>query len=284
MALKPSKPGVIITIAREHGSSGKQIGKLVAQKLGIPFYYKEMVALAAHESGLDREFISDIHKNAPDAMRDLYLSSQVVQRAIAAQDRIIRRIADNGSCVIVGRAADYVLREHKNVVRVFVHAPLDYRIRRVMEVYGDTLREAKRNIRHSDKARASYYRHISGRRWGDAENYELTVDSSAGLEETAAIIVAYARAAAAGGKVIFRLYPITDINYDAVSGFSGYGVILYAYAVIGSDVLREVVGGFGSAPRRGRPGRSRRCCRSPWRHAASRPRDTGSRRRGGRAR
>lgn len=196
VALKPSKPGVIITIAREHGSSGKQIGKLVAQKLGIPFYYKEMVALAAHESGLDREFISDIHKNAPDAMRDLYLSSQVVQRAIAAQDRIIRRIADNGSCVIVGRAADYVLREHKNVVRVFVHAPLDYRIRRVMEVYGDTLREAKRNIRHSDKARASYYRHISGRRWGDAENYELTVDSSAGLEETAAIIVAYARAAA----------------------------------------------------------------------------------------
>ena len=134
--------GVIITIAREHGSSGKQIGKLVAQKLGIPFYYKEMVALAAHESELDREFISDIHKNAPDAMRDLYLSSQVVQRAIAAQDRIIRRIADNGLCVIVGRAADYVLREHKNVVRVFVHAPLDYRIRRVMEVYGDTLREA----------------------------------------------------------------------------------------------------------------------------------------------
>ena len=132
----------IITIAREHGSSGKQIGKLVAQKLGIPFYYKEMVALAAHESELDREFISDIHKNAPDAMRDLYLSSQVVQRAIAAQDRIIRRIADNGLCVIVGRAADYVLREHKNVVRVFVHAPLDYRIRRVMEVYGDTLREA----------------------------------------------------------------------------------------------------------------------------------------------
>ena len=188
--------GIIITIAREHGSSGKQIGKLVAQKLGIPFYYKEMVALAAHESGLDREFISDIHKNAPDAMRDLYLSSQVVQRAIAAQDRIIRRIADNGSCVIVGRAADYVLREHKNVVRVFVHAPLDYRIRRVMEVYGDTLRVAKRNIRHSDKARASYYRHISGRRWGDAENYELTVDSSAGLEETVAIIVAYACAAA----------------------------------------------------------------------------------------
>lgn len=66
-----------ITIAREHGSSGKQIGKLVAQKLGIPFYYKEMIALAAHESGLDKEFISDIHKNSPDVLCDLYLSSHV---------------------------------------------------------------------------------------------------------------------------------------------------------------------------------------------------------------
>ena len=133
------------------------------------------MALAAHESGADREFISDIHKNAPDAMRDLYLSSQVVQRAIAAQDRIIRRIADNGSCVIVGRAADYVLREHKNVVRAFVHAPLDYRIRRVMEVYGDTLREAKRNIRHSEGVGVVLPAHL----WlpaGYAENYELTVD------------------------------------------------------------------------------------------------------------
>ena len=83
-ALKPSKPGVIITIAREHGSSGKQVGKLVAQRLGIPFYYKEMVALAAHESGLNQQFISDIHKNAPDALRDLYLSSHAVQQAIRA--------------------------------------------------------------------------------------------------------------------------------------------------------------------------------------------------------
>ena len=191
IALKPSKPGVIITIAREHGSSGKQIGKLVAQELGIPFYYKEMVALAAHESGLDREFISDIHKNAPDALRDLYLSSHAVQRAIKAQANIIRKIADNGSCVIVGRAADYVLRNYKNVMRVFIHAPEEYRIGRVMEVYGDTLSEAKRNIRRSDKARASYYRHISGKRWGDAGNYKLIVDSSVGVEKAAELILDY---------------------------------------------------------------------------------------------
>lgn len=193
IALKPSAPGVIITIAREHGSSGKQIGKLVAQQLDIPFYYKEMVALAAHESGLDREFISDIHKNAPDALRELYLSSHVVLRAIEAQRSIIRKIADNGSCVIVGRAADYVLRNYKNVVRIFVHAPKEYRMKRVMEVYGDTPKEAKRNIRRSDKARASYYRHISGKRWGDADNYELSIDSSAGVQSAARAIVDYVR-------------------------------------------------------------------------------------------
>lgn len=155
-ALQPSKPGVIITVAREHGSSGKQIAKIVAERLGIPFYYKEMIALAAHESGFDREFISDIHKNAPDVLRSLYLSTKVVQYAIQAQEEIIRKIADNGSCVIVGRSADYVLRDYENVVKIFIHAPKEYRIKKVMEVYGDTPEEAKCNIRRSDKARASY--------------------------------------------------------------------------------------------------------------------------------
>lgn len=189
--LKPSKPGVIITIAREHGSSGKQIGKCVANALGIPFYYKEMITLAAKESGLNREFISDIHKNSPDIMRDLYLSSNAVQYAIKAQDAIIREIAENGSCVIVGRAADYILKDYDNVVRIFIHAPQDYRIQRVMDVYGDTPKEARVNIERSDKARASYYEHISGTHWGDARNYELTVDSSDGVEKTAQFIVRY---------------------------------------------------------------------------------------------
>lgn len=117
--IQPSKPGVIITIAREHGSSGK----LVAEKQGIPFYYKEMTALAARESGLAQEFISDINQNAPKMLHDLYLSTTVVQHAIAAQHKVIERIAENGSCVIVGRAADHVLRDHKDVVRVFIYAP-----------------------------------------------------------------------------------------------------------------------------------------------------------------
>lgn len=189
--LKESVQGVILTIAREHGSSGKQIGKLVAESLGIPFYYKEMIALAARESGLDKEFISDIHKNAPDILYDLYASTQVMQLAMAAQEKIIRRIAENGSCVIVGRSADHVLRDEKNVVRIFIGAPKEYRIRKVMQIYGDTLPEAKQNIRRSDKARASYYRHISGRRWGAEENYDLWIDSSVGEKAAAGMILDY---------------------------------------------------------------------------------------------
>lgn len=190
-ALKPSKKGVIITIAREHGSSGKQIGKLVAEKLGIPFYYKEMTALAAQESGLDKEFISEINSNSPDIFHQLYLSTDVVQQAITAQDKVIRKIADNGSCVIVGRAADYVLRNYEDVVRIFIYADEDYKISRVMEVYGDDIKRAKENISRSDAARASYYKNISGLDWGDRHNYELLVDSSIGVEKTVESICDY---------------------------------------------------------------------------------------------
>ena len=192
-ALQPSRPGVIITIARQHGSGGKQIGLLVAQQLHIPFYCKEMMALAAHESGLDEEFISDLHKNTPDVLRDLYLSTGAVRQAMAAQRKIIRKIADAGSCVIVGRAADYVLRDYSNVVRVFVRAPEAYKVKRIMEVYGDTAEEAQKNIQRSDKARGAYYHYISGKHWGDGDNYELVLDSSAGIEKTVEMIVKYVK-------------------------------------------------------------------------------------------
>ena len=192
--LKPSRKGVIITIAREHGSSGKQIGKLVAQKLGFPFYYKEMTALAAQESGLDREFISDIDQNTPALLYSLYLSTDVVQRAVVAQDRVIKTIANQGSCVIVGRAADYVLREYEDVLRVFVYAPEEFRIGRIMELYGDTREEAKKQMRRSDEARASYYKNVTGLVWGDKHNYDLFINSAAGLEQSAEAICACVRA------------------------------------------------------------------------------------------
>ncbi len=189
--IQPSKPGVIITIARQHGSSGKEIGRLVAQQLGIPFYYKEMTALAAQESGLDKEFISGLHKREPKVLYNLYLSTKVVRLAMTAQHKIIEKIADNGSCVIVGRAADHVLKDRDNVIRIFIHAPEVYRIGRVMEVYGDSREEAQDNIRRSDKARAAYYHHISGNRWGDEKNYDLVLDSSCGVQDASEKIVAF---------------------------------------------------------------------------------------------
>ena len=193
-ALKPSSKGIIITIAREHGSSGKQIGGLVAEKLGIPFYYKEMTALAAQESGLDLEFIADINTNSPSVLHSLYLSTDVIQRAVVAQDKVIKRIADQGSCVIVGRAADYVLRDHEDLYRVFIYAPDEIRIARIMEGYGDDYETAKRNVRHSDEARSSYYKKISGLTWGDRHNYDLVVNSAMGLEESAEFICSHIRA------------------------------------------------------------------------------------------
>ena len=181
-SIKPSRPGPIITIAREHGTAGKQIGAQVAQRLGIPFYYKEMTALAAQESGLDKNFLSGLNEDSPNLLYDLYLSTNVVQRAVIAQEEVIRAIADNGSCVIVGRAADYVLRDYDNVVRVFIHAPKDYRVAKIMEMYGDDRESAMRNIRHSDVARSGYYRNISGRSWGDPRNYHLCLDASMGAD------------------------------------------------------------------------------------------------------
>ena len=189
--LQSSRPGVIITIAREHGTAGKYIGQLVAQKLNIPCYYKEMTALAAQESGLAKEFISGINSDENAVMRELYLSTNAVRQAVIAQEKAINMIADQGSCVIIGRAADYVLRERKNVVRIFIHAPKAYRVKKVMEMYGDTEQEGKKSIARSDAARSTYYKSISGHEWGDVHQYELTVDSSIGPERTAELICGY---------------------------------------------------------------------------------------------
>ena len=168
--LKESKDGVIITISRTHGSQGKAIGKLVAESLNIPYYYKEMTALAAKESKLDKEFVSQINSD-DDLLHDLYLTTAPVKYAIEAQEKVINMIASKGSCVLVGRASDYVLRDNKNVVRIFIYANDDYRVKNIMEMYKDTKSKAIKNIKKSDKNRASYYEIISGKIWGKPENY-----------------------------------------------------------------------------------------------------------------
>lgn len=154
----PVREGVVVTISREHGSAGKRVGQLVAQKLGIPCYYKGMIV-------------------------------------IAAQDHAICKIADAGSCVIVGRSADHVLRNRKDVVRIFITAPKAYRTQMVMEMYGDSREQAQKSIERSDTARKSYYESITGKKWGDSHNYELCVDSSMGVDETADLISSYVRMA-----------------------------------------------------------------------------------------
>lgn len=191
VVIRPSHPGVIVTIAREHGSCGKRIAQLVAQRMGVACYYKEMTALAAQESGLDRQFVSDLNENAPELLRSLYLSTSVVQQAIVAQEQIIRKIAESGSCVIVGRAADHVLSDYPDVVRVFIYAPKEYRIKKVMEMYGDTEEAGRKSIARSDAARAAYYHNVSGGMWGDPHSYHLCIDSSCGADAAASVIFNY---------------------------------------------------------------------------------------------
>ena len=190
VVLKPSKKGVIITISRMHGSQGKAIGELVAKTLKIPCYYKEVAALVAKESGISSLFISKIDQSQ-DAMHELYLTTSPVKYAIEAQEKVIKMIADKGSCVLVGRAADYVLREYKNVVRIFIYAPVDYRIQRVSEMYHDSIASSKKYVEKSDKNRANYYELISGKTFGNPSNYDLCIDSSIGKEKTAEIICDY---------------------------------------------------------------------------------------------
>lgn len=185
--IQKSKEGVIITISRQHGSQGKAIGEIVAKQLSIPYYYKEMTAIAAKESGLDKEFVSKINQTG-DVMHELYLTTQPVKYAIEAQQKVIQKIAENGSCVLVGRAADYILKENPNLVKVFIYAPKEYRIKKVMEMYGDSEKQAPKSIEKSDKNRSSFYTLVTGQNWGNPENYDLCIDSSIGKEETAKII------------------------------------------------------------------------------------------------
>lgn len=183
-----SREGTIITISRTHGTKGKFIGKLVAEKLGIPYYYKELTAIAAQNSGIEKEFIAKLNQKN-NVLHELYLTTAPVKYAIEAQEKVIKEIASKGSCVIVGRGADYVLRNHKKLVRIFLYAPKEYRINSIMEMYNDNVHDAKKYITQSDKNRAAYYHLISNATFGNVNNYDLCIDTSIGVEKTTDIIV-----------------------------------------------------------------------------------------------
>ncbi len=187
--IQKSHPGVIITISREHGSQGKKIGELVAKQLGIPYYCKELTALSAQESGIDQEYIKKVNSNdGEQIMHELYLTTSPAKYAIEAQDAVLHKIAEQGSCVIVGRAADYVLRDTPNLLRLFIYASKEFRVKNVMAMYDDDEKEATRNVERSDKNRAEYYSLISGQDWGDPRNYDLCIDASLGQAKVAQII------------------------------------------------------------------------------------------------
>ena len=173
------KTNTIITIGREFGSAGREIGYKVAKEFGIKLYDKEMLARAAKESGICEE-IFESHDEKPTSS---FLYSLV-----------IKKIADEGPCILVGRCADYALESYKNVVSVFIHADLDARIRRIARIYNLTDAKAKDMILKTDKKRAGYYNYYTNKKWSDSKSYELCLTSSElGIDGTANAIIDYVK-------------------------------------------------------------------------------------------
>lgn len=196
----------IITIGRQFGSGGREIANTVSEKLGIPVYDKEMLAVAAKDSGICQElFESHDEKPTNSFLYSLvmdtysmgyspntYMDMPLNHKVFLAQFDAIRKIANEGSCILVGRCADYALESYENCLSVFIHASLDARIRRIASLYDLTDVKAKDMILKSDKKRATYYNYYTNKKWGAAESYELCLDSSKlGIQGTSDAIISY---------------------------------------------------------------------------------------------
>lgn len=196
---------IYITIGRQFGSGGREIGKKVAQALGIPYYDKELLAVAAKESGLSHEFLKNYDEKPTNSfLYSLVMGQQnllsgvqgatVEQLAAKAQRDAVLSVAEKGSCVIVGRCADYILRDKEGLVRVFICAEHDARIQRVCHRDGVSEKEAEEKLRRLDKARASYYSFHTDRKWGAAESYDLCINSSLrGTDAAAELILQFCK-------------------------------------------------------------------------------------------
>ena len=181
------KNNLIISISREHGTNGKEIGKIVAQKLNIPFYDKEEIKEFAIKNNLINDNCSD------EEIYDNFLSLDVSKEAIINQTKVIKKIANISNAVIIGRSADYILRENKNLIKIFIYASMDYKIENVMKNYGDNEKQAKNHILDSDKSRSNYYSAIANRNWGDKNNYDLCIDAKIENENVVKIICDYVK-------------------------------------------------------------------------------------------
>ena len=185
------KTNTIITIGRQYGSAGRQIGRVLAEELGIKCYDKELLERAAKESGLCEE----IFENHDEKPTNSFLYSLVMDtysfgysssgfsdmpmnhKIFLAQFDAIKKLAGEGPCVMVGRCADYALADWNDCFSIFVHADLDWRINRIASKHGKTPKEAKDMITKTDKSRASYYNYYTNKKWGAARSYNLCIDS-----------------------------------------------------------------------------------------------------------
>lgn len=179
------KNNLIISISREHGTNGKEIAKQVANILNIKFYDKEEIKeFAIKNSLIDNDYSNkDIYDN--------FLSLDVNKEAIINQTKVIEKIANNSNAIIVGRASDYILRDNTNLIKIFIYATLDYRVKNIMNNYGDNQKQALKNILNSDKSRSNYYSAISNKKWGEKNNYDLYIDATIENENVVKTICDY---------------------------------------------------------------------------------------------
>lgn len=178
---------IVITISREYGSGGHLIGQRIAQDLGIKFYDKDLIKLVAQESGFSEDFISEKEQHMPSSLLYQMIMQDYevpIEKSLSpndalfvAQSRVIRRLASECPCVIVGRCADYILRDVPNCIHVFLHADMPYKVEHAVSEYGISRENATDEINRINKARETHYYHFTGRRWGDIRNYHLTCDT-----------------------------------------------------------------------------------------------------------
>ncbi|MCI9417796.1 MAG: cytidylate kinase-like family protein [Eubacterium sp.] len=197
----------IYTIGREFGSGGKDIGTALAKRLGVKCYDKELLKEASKESGYCAEIFEN-HDEKPtnsllySLVMDTYsfggyssapfLDMPLNHKIFLAQFDTIKKIADKGSCVIVGRCADYALADNPNCINVFIHANLDYRAERIAKKLNLSVNKARDMVQKTDKQRASYYNYYTSKKWGDSRGYDLTLDSGRiGVQGCVDLILAY---------------------------------------------------------------------------------------------
>ncbi|MCI8729970.1 MAG: cytidylate kinase-like family protein [Lachnospiraceae bacterium] len=198
------KTNAIITIGRQYGSGGREIGEKLAEKLEIPFYDKELLERAANDSGICKELFEN-HDEKPtnsflySLVMDTYsfgyssaafTDMPINHKVFLAQFEAVKKLAMEGPCVMVGRCADYALSEFSNCFSVFIHSDMESRIRRIAQKYDMKDNKARDAIQKTDKSRSSYYNYYTNKRWGDASSYHLSIDSGKlGIDKTVECII-----------------------------------------------------------------------------------------------